>query len=221
MMKTANFQPEILNDELFYLIIELVKDKKPKTIIEIGSATGLGSTQAFIKGITEGNIEATLCCIESVSDRFEALKENTAKHEFVRCIRASSVPLSQLMTESQVEQFWKSHTTLGIHSYPLKMVQGWRREDTQEAAGIPENGIRLANTSMGCDVPDMALIDGSAFSGHAELRALWGTKTIILDDVMDIKNFDSYHRLVQDTTYTLAKENHKYRNGYAVFEIKS
>lgn len=219
-MKTANFQPEILNDELFYLIIELVKSKKPKTIIEVGSATGLGSTQAFIRGITEGKIEATLCCIESVGERFEALSENTSQHEFVRCIRASSVPLSQLMTEAQIEQFWKQHTSFGIRSYPLKMVQGWRREDVQEAAGIPENGIELANKSMGCVSPDMALIDGSAFSGHAEMMALWGTRTIILDDVMDIKNFDAYQKLSQDSAYTLTKENRKYRNGYAVFEAK-
>ena len=53
-------KPEIYNDELFYKILELVQKYKPKTILEIGSAEGTGSTQALIKGI---NHTCILFCV--------------------------------------------------------------------------------------------------------------------------------------------------------------
>ena len=220
-MKTADFRPEIKDDELFYKIIDLVKDKKPRTILEIGSATGLGSTQAFIKGIEESGIESVLCCIESVESRFNTLVSNTSKYPFIHCIRASSVPVSQLMTEQQIEKFWNEHPKLGIRRYSLKMIKGWMAEDIKEVSDAPQNGIELANKFMVCDCPNMVLIDGSAFSGYAELVAVMGSDTIILDDTMDIKNWESFHKLSNGNTlygYRLIAENRKYRNGYAIFE---
>jgi len=217
-MKTVDFRPEILDDKLFYKIIDLIKTEKPRSIIEIGSATGLGSTQAFIRGIRESGANSTLCCIESVLPRYNALVANTSKYGFVRQIRASSVPSTSLMTEQQIDEFWHQNPNLNIRQYSLEMIKSWRTEDIQEAADIPHNGIKIAKEILGCDVPEMALIDGSAFSGYAELIELWGTKIIILDDVMDIKNLSSYKKLSMDESYVMIEEDRSYRNGYAVFK---
>jgi len=217
-MKTADINPEIKDDELFFKIIELVKTRKPRTIVEIGSSTGLGSTQAFVRGILEAGLECQLCCLECVKPRFDALVRNVSRHPFVHCIRASSVPVSGWMTDDQIAEFWHAHPDLPMRRFSVDMLQRWRREDIAESADVDHDGIAAACRTMRCDRPDMVLIDGSAFSGMAEMKATLGTGTYVLDDVWDIKNWDAYSYLRTHDGYRCTFQNRGVRNGYAVFE---
>ncbi|MBW2169777.1 MAG: tetratricopeptide repeat protein, partial [Deltaproteobacteria bacterium] len=61
------------------------------------------------------------------------------------------------------------------------------------------------------------LIDGSEFTGKAELDEVYGAKIIMLDDINGYKNYHNYQRLVADKTYELIAENWQVRNGYAAF----
>ena len=74
-----SFEPEIVGDEFYDKIVEHVVRIKPYIIVEIGSANGLGSTQAFIEGIRKAGIENSceLLCVELLKDRFDELVENT------------------------------------------------------------------------------------------------------------------------------------------------
>jgi hypothetical protein len=67
----------------------------------------------------------------------------------------------------------------------------------------------------------MVLIDGSEFTGRAELDETYGAKFILLDDIRTLKNEFNYERLRADAFYTLVKENLDLRNGYAVFQARS
>jgi hypothetical protein len=68
---------------------------------------------------------------------------------------------------------------------------------------------------------DFVLIDGSPFSGEAELRCVrpfLADKAIIaLDDVNDIKNHTNYHKLKGFAK--LLWEDWSVRNGSAIFEL--
>jgi len=65
---------------------------------------------------------------------------------------------------------------------------------------------------------DMVLIDGSEFTGEAELYHCLGARVIALDDVNSHKCFNAYRILANHVSYALTHQNMGLRNGFAVFE---
>src|SRR4051812_23856592 len=86
--------PEIVRDELYELLERLAGDSRIRTVLEIGSSAGQGSTAALVAGVRANPSRPTLFCMELSKVRFEALR-NTYEHEpRVKCLNASSVPAS-------------------------------------------------------------------------------------------------------------------------------
>lgn len=65
--------PEIINDAFYEAIYKLGSSEEVKTILEIGSSSGVGSTQAFVKGIRVNPLHSTLFCMELSKERFALL----------------------------------------------------------------------------------------------------------------------------------------------------
>ena len=79
-----SFTPEIVKgDPLYDLIVRLVKKHLPEKIIEIGSADGRGSTQAFIEGLGESVENVEMICIEAHPGRYKELCENVKDYSFI------------------------------------------------------------------------------------------------------------------------------------------
>lgn len=211
--------PEIKDDELHQLIVELAQCVEVRTILEIGSSSGGGSTSAFVQGIFNNPSHPTLYCMEISKPRFELLSATYCDIPAVRCYRASSVPRASFPAEDDVAHFYRS-TPTNLNVYPLQEILRWLRQDLDylKNAGINENGIETIKQENGIERFDMVLIDGSEFTGQAELNQIYGAKYIILDDTMAYKNYYNYQRLLRDPAYHLVKENQKLRNGYAVFQ---
>ncbi len=222
----ANYEtlipPEVTNDEFFDLIQRLAKRRDVTTILEIGSSSGEGSTAAFVRGMDRNPNQPTLYCIEMSAPRFVALKRRYAARNDVRCYNVSTVPTEKLPSRGEVAAFYERYDT-GLNRYPLAEVLQWLEQDLEylHKSQVPTQGIRLIKQENGIDRFDLVLIDGSAFTGAAELEEVCGARIILLDDVNDIKNFGNYRRLSSDPQYRLISENWKLRNGYAAFEIKS
>ena len=217
------FQPEIVSgDPLFELIKRLVVEFKPKSILEIGSANGLGSTQAFITGITEAKIgkKCKLFCIEPNPERFADLEENVAGLKFVNCINAFSVPVGKAMTDEDIDDFMAINRGYNVHRlYSAETVKDWLHAelDMVERGPISQDGISQA-MSKNKGAFDMVLIDGSAFTATAELIELHGSPIVIMDDTLDIKCHEAMTLLSGDDAYCLIEEGREYRNGYAAFK---
>jgi hypothetical protein len=62
------------------------------------------------------------------------------------------------------------------------------------------------------------LIDGSEFTGRAELDLVYGARFLFLDDVVSFKNYHNFHRLHRDSAYQLRGSDPHLRNGAALFE---
>lgn len=84
-------------------------------------------------------------------------------------------------------------------------------------SGVEQGGITAIKNSYSIERFDLVLINGSEFTGEAELDELIGARWIALDDVNAYKNFHNYQRLSMDPDYTLIAENWQLRNGYALF----
>lgn len=210
--------PEIMDDEFHALLMELAASEKVKTILEIGSSAGTGSTDAFVKGLLRNPSKPKLFCVEVSTARFAALNSLYESVPEVCCYNVSSIPVAQFPDSWEIENFYRTVPS-GLNQYPLETVLGWLDQDVEyiKSSGVREDGIDLIKQENGVRNFDLVLIDGSEFSGGAELDKVYGASFILLDDVNSFKNHHNYMRLMQDPNYELLRENLRLRNGYAAF----
>lgn len=209
---------EIVMDDFYRCIVRQASSEQVKTILEIGSSAGAGSTSAFVEGILQNPSRPKLYCMEVSETRFNALKQAYQAYDFVRPFHLSSVPLDAFPSAEEVEQFYHANPT-NLNSCPLETVLGWLRADMEYVAshGKDMNGIRQIKEAEGLAKFDMVLIDGSEFTGRAELPEVIGSGVIMLDDINGFKNYGNYFELKANPEYRLEEENWSLRNGYAIF----
>lgn len=214
--------PEIRNDDLYGAIVRIAATPGVRHMLEIGSSAGAGSTEAFIEGALKNPSRPTLHCIEISDVRYEALRQRHESREFVRCYHASSVALEKVATAAEVTEFYRSVPS-ALNEYPLGTVLAWREQDVNyiKEHAPTLNGIRDVKRINGLDAFDAVLIDGSEFTGAAELDEVYGASYILLDDIRAFKNHANFERLSGDPAYALTEMSEHVRNGYAVFRLAS
>ncbi|TWJ18862.1 glycosyltransferase [Geobacter argillaceus] len=210
--------PEIRDDEFYFLIQKMAQEEQVQNVLEIGSSAGGGSTEAFVTGLSNNKNKPKLYCMEVSMARFSELQKRYADKDFVNCYNVSSVPVSKFPSEAEVAKFYAS-TPTALNAYPLERVIGWLRQDIDyiKSTDVCDNGIQCIKTETGIDTFDMVLIDGSEFTGKAELDEVYGAKLILLDDINGFKNYANRQRLLADPNYRLVRENFNVRNGYSIF----
>jgi hypothetical protein len=213
--------PEIKNDAFYSAIYRLAKTESISTILEIGSSSGEGSTEAFVRGIIENPCHPSLFCIELSKSRFQALLKHYVNYPFIFCYNVSSVPLKTFPTEEEVLHFIKT-TDTSLHQFSSEEVIRWLRQDIAylRENNVPQNGIEMIKSEHAIEYFDMVLIDGSEFTGKPEFTLIYGAKFILLDDIRAFKNNQNYQTLLNDPNYSLLEEDASVRNGYAVFKRK-
>ncbi|MBG1267032.1 class I SAM-dependent methyltransferase [Nostoc sp. WHI] len=214
--------PEIKNDEFYTAIQKIAKEEDIKTVLEIGSSSGQGSTEAFVTGLRENPNKPILFCMEVSKVRFAELKNNYKNEYFVKCYNMSSVPVKKFPNEKEIIDFYNSHHT-NLNLYPLERVLSWLRQDIEYVnnSGVSDNGIQKIKDENNIDCFDLVLIDGSEFTGQAELDEIYGAKFICLDDITTFKNYQNFNRLLSDSDYILIMSNQNIRNGYAIFQRRT
>lgn len=215
--------PEIKDDEFYTTILQISSHEQARYVLEIGSSAGGGSTQAFVEGMLQNKAtDKNLFCLEVSKPRFDALAQRYSNVPFVKCFHASSVPLESFPTPEEVTQFYEQLPT-NLNQYPLTEVLRWLAQDI---AYIKENptettdGIAHVKKLHSITNFDIVLIDGSEFTGEAEMTHVYGSRIILLDDILGYKNLKNYARLSHDPTYEKICENLNLRNGYAGFRRK-
>lgn len=213
--------PEIKNDIFYQKIYDLAKNEHLKTILEIGSSSGDGSTEAFVLGILQNPYKPTLYCMEISKPRFAALHQRYNLVPCVKCYNVSSVPVSSFPSEQEILHFLIT-TPTNLSSHGPNTVLRWLRQDIQyvQESRVPQNGIEIIKRENCIEYFDMVLIDGSEFTGIAEFKLIYGAKFILLDDISGFKNYSNYVNLLKDPHYELIEENKTLRNGYAIFKRK-
>lgn len=214
--------PEISNDSFYKAIVEICSDSSIKTALEIGSSAGQGSTLAFVTGLTEGKgseVDKSLFCIEVSTVRSAALADFYKNQDLVHCYNCSSVPLDDFPKPQEVINFYYSKDT-GLKKFGLKEVLRWLQQDIDYVAtqNVPGNGIERIKQENNIDYFDVVLIDGSEFTGKAELDEVYGARYIFLDDINTFKNYENHDRLLLDRQYKLIAEDRGVRNGFSIFE---
>lgn len=212
--------PQIEEGSKFYSIIQRIASQIGiRTILEIGSSSGEGSTQALVSGMQQNPGSPFLYCIEVSKPRFVKLQERYDSNLHVKTYNVSSVSLEKFPTEQKVCSFYSSvESTLNLYS--IERVLGWLRQDIEYVVenNIPDGGIQLIKRENNINAFDMVMIDGSEFTGNVEVDELYGAKFILLDDINSYKTFECFQRLSDDSGYKLIVEERNDRNGFAVFK---
>src|SRR6478735_3647292 len=100
---------EIKDDAFYHAILKLARSADVRSVLEIGSSSGEGSTEAFVRGLRENPHRPTLYCMEVSQARFEALRSRYAGDPFVKAYNASSVPPESFPREEEVARFYDAH----------------------------------------------------------------------------------------------------------------
>lgn len=179
--------------------------------LEIGGGTGDGSTQC----IKTNN----LFSIEINPDRIGRHRMNLEARGGVS-VQGSAVIKGLWMNELDVEEFYNTKKTK-LNQYPLAQVMSWHKECVELAKQYTTNAIEDIHFDYDVEF-NFVLIDGSPFSGEAELRCVrpfLAEKAIVaLDDINDIKNLDNYYKL-KNSNAKLLWEDWSVRNGAAIFQL--
>ena len=178
--------------------------------LEIGGGTGDGSTQCIRT--------KKLFSIENHPDRIGRHSMNLSAKGGVSVKGTATLP-KLWMNQLDIAEFYGTNKTT-LNQYPLDQVLGWYHECIEFAQPYSTNAIEDIHIEHKVDF-NFVLIDGSPFSGEAELRCvrpfLAEKAVIALDDVNDIKNWANYHKL--NGFAKLLWEDWSVRNGAAIFEL--
>jgi hypothetical protein len=178
--------------------------------LEIGGGTGDGSTQCIRT--------KRLFSIENHPDRIGRHSMNLSARGGVS-IKGTATLAKLWMNQLDVAEFYGTNKT-NLNQYPLDQVLGWYHECVESAEPYSTNAIEDIHFDHNVDF-NFVLIDGSPFSGEAELRCVrpfLAEKAIIaLDDVNDIKNLANYNKL--KGFGKLLWEDWSVRNGAAIFQL--
>lgn len=211
--------PEIVGDAFHRCIERVAATRGVRHVLEIGASAGAGSTEALVAGALRNDPTPTLHCLEVSIPRFEALRERHGGRSFVRCYNRSSVPAARFPAEAEVDAF-RRRTWTRFRFIRRAKVMGWLRQDLDylERHGLSGEGIKEIREGAGIARFDAVLIDGSEFTGAAEMEEVYGARFLLLDDVRTFKNLDNDRRLARDPAYRLVARGRRPRNGWAVWE---
>lgn len=213
--------PEVYGDDFSEWITEISKRPEVTTLIEIGSSSGEGSTTAIVKGLKDKKIWQ-LHLLEVDELRNKALQKKFLNYPQVFIHRYSSVSIAQYPSPDEVIDFYNTIPT-NLNWTPLDTVLLWLSDDKHNLVELgigSQNGIEKIKQQYEITSFDFALVDGSEFTGFADLTSLVGAKYILLDDINSFKCYRAYQLLSAHPNYKLEHENWETRNGFAVFSKK-
>jgi hypothetical protein len=212
--------PQIMGDNFSRALQRVIWGHELRTILEIGSSSGDGSTQVLLSALAHKTAKPTVFCLEVSKPRFAQLEARYRSWPFVKCFLGSSVDPKEFPSEADVVSFYQT-TASRLNQFPLAEVLRWREQDLAYLAqhpDLPACIIERIKKDFAVANFDLVLIDGSEFLGEAELSHVYGCRFVALDDTMTFKNFRNRERLLKDPNYCLIDEDTQQRNGWAIFQ---
>jgi hypothetical protein len=204
-----------------------------RVVIEVGSGAGAGSSSAVIGGALRRppSNDLRVFLIELGAERCARLAQRYAHLPFVRVIAASATPLSAFPSAAEVAA---AHAEWRDAEFSLTDALKWRQQDWTDlqAPSTVHDGISSALAAArragaaaagrgGGQLPgdpvDVAVLDGSEFTGWQELALIYGARVIALDDTRTLKHRRSRALLLGSGCYTAVADTLHERNGWAIF----
>ncbi|MDD2850956.1 MAG: hypothetical protein PHY09_03535 [Desulfuromonadaceae bacterium] len=210
--------PDKADHELYFTIQRILYfDDSIRTILDVGAGDGSGTTDAVITAI-KNKQDVRVFCIEADVKKFDELKKRLYVN--ATCYKGSSVAINDYMTLKATSLFYKHIPTI-TNYYSLDTVLQQRQAELNNllSNNLTDSAIDEIKASFSLSAFDFAILDGSMFTGEADLNAVYGSKYIVLNSVRSIKNYANIIRLNKDPDYCLIDGNIESRCGYAIYRM--
>jgi hypothetical protein len=193
---------QICNDNFSKLIELHASDLNNKTFLEIGTWNGLGSTKAFVNGLSKRNDNYIFYSLECNSDKANQAKELYKNYDKVHILN---------------EVIWNSEPNDFYDIFPqCKTNELYKKWNDVDIINMKNCNLFLERNNLP-DFFDILLLDGGEFTTYYEFQLLKNKcKILMLDDT----NTDKCKLIVNEI-----KENpqlweiiieEKIRNGYLI-----
>ena len=191
--------------ELGEIIFNIARKEDCKSIVEIGTWNGQGSTKCFLDGLLTREDDWRFFSFEA-SEQFhaQAVDFHSDLDIRARLIYGTIIDSQDVFNKNQIELLGELTTE----------HESWLMADLKNYEKC-ENKISLLEE---IDVIDILLLDGGEFSTLAEFKTLGHrVNTLILDDTRCFKNKIVMEILTDNPLWDLSFDSDS-RNGFAIFK---
>tara|TARA_A100001201_G_C4062057_1_gene192997 strand:- start:104 stop:712 length:609 start_codon:yes stop_codon:yes gene_type:complete len=188
-----------------FLYEESKKDEN-KTIVEIGTWDGEGSTWCILQGLHESNKkDYSFYSLEIDENMYNHALNFLPKDENLHLILGKVTDVF-IDLEAQDSKFF--------NIYSLEQQKQWLKHDLANSAKAPNVLNQIP------DKIDLLLLDGGEFQGFPEWQILAPrSKTVVLDDTNTLKfNFVKNFILDNQDRFKIIKNDENDRNGFLIYE---
>jgi len=193
-----------LTDNAGKLIFEICQKDEVKTIVEIGTWNGMGSTNCIYEAIK--GTDKVCISLEINKEMHEIAKENLINKTEIQLIRGK-------LTDELIDIKKENYQFFTDYTYEQK--QKWLDSDKKDLAEVP-NAMNQIPSKI-----DFLILDGGEFSSWFEYELLKNRSTyIFLDDTKPpaFKNYQARIDMIQNNITII--DNQSERNGYYLGRTK-
>ncbi len=190
---------------------------RPKTILDLGAASGLGSTTVLAEAVAEHNLSARIYAVESAVNTFAHLKVNVARFACVTPLHGSVVNANALPTwEETLADVCSRHNHVLEH-ITAEELRHWYDHTKSETETLwrRQGGIL---EEIPIKVFDLVVIDADLFFAREALSAVINrTNILVLDDVAEHKNAGTHEYLSAHPDWEIMDMDLNDRHGWSIF----
>jgi hypothetical protein len=189
------------------LIYNLSKREDVKTIFEIGTWTGLGSTMCVIKGIIDSRKKKKFISLELYNEMFQIALKNLKRYK-------NRVELINGRIIDYEDTFWFDHTKIDFKTdYHARLYYNMDMNYLKNS----ENVIDKIPEQI-----DLLILDGGEYTTYPEwLKLKDRSRIVVLDDTNILKTKKIRDEIILSEKYNIIHDDTKSRNGFSVFEKKN
>jgi len=186
------------------IIYDISKREDVKSIVEIGTWNGMGSTLCVIKSIKESNISKNFTSVELYPDMFNIANVNLKEDiSYVKLLNGRIINHNDI--------YWFDHSTIDFNTDEHARL--WYQKDINLLIGSKNVLDQLPEKI------DFLILDGGEYTTYPEWVVLKSrTKIVALDDSNILKTSRIRKEILESGEYITIYDNLFDRNGFSVFE---
>ena len=190
------------------IIYNMCKQDDVKTIVDIGTCNGMGTTKCIYDGIVDSNkTDYIVYSLESNKSFYDQAISNF--NTFPK-INNFNLILGKIIEEKDMLDIDAADDRF-FSMYGRDVQKGWLKEDVDNCNKV-ENVLHLLPNQI-----DLLILDGGEFSTLAEFNILKDRATyFILDDTTALKTFEVANIIRNDTNYRILHDEPNDRNGFLI-----
>ena len=189
---------------------------RPRSLLDLGAASGLGSTTVLAEGLVEHKLDARIYAVESGRDTFLRLKQNVVRFASVTPLHGNVVDATRLPDWDTVLADIRSRPNHVLEHITMDELRHWYDHAWKETKTLWGQGSVLQQIPE--RVFDLVVLDADLFFAREALTAVVEhANIVVLDDVTEHKNAANHDFLAAHPDWEMLDMDLQDRHGWSIF----